>query len=428
MKKINRKFVALFVGASLVSQVEAVDIHDTCASAFVVTSMPYAGTFDTTLATSSGDPALYCSVGVANGIWFVYTPAEGGLLTVHTTGSSFDTAIGVFKGVCGALTAYSCNDDDGDEITSSLDVVVNAGETIRFLIGGYDGATGELVVSLSLDPNAPIVAGDTCDRALEILHSPFIETLDTTNATNAGPPCGDVRLGSGVWFTLLAPVSGLLKINLEGSAIDTGLGLYKGSCGSLSEVDCDGNGNGDLTSLINTSVTGGTRYYIRCGGIDGEQGRIEMELIFEICPSCENDTDLDGLKDSVDLDDDNDVMPDVWELARGLNPQLAADGLLDVDVDGFNNTDEYIAGTVHTNALSYIQFELPIGVGDSGQVPVRFHSVSGRVYQIDYRPSLFSGAWQFGPSGIVGDGTTQTIPLPVDNPRQYIRLGVKLAP
>jgi len=43
-------------------------------------------------------------------------------------------------------------------------------------------------------------------------------------------------------------------------------------------------------------------------------------------------------------DDDNDGMPDSWEIAHGLNP-LVNDAHLDKDGDGFTNLREYLAGT-----------------------------------------------------------------------------------
>ncbi len=57
------------------------------------------------------------------------------------------------------------------------------------------------------------------------------------------------------------------------------------------------------------------------------------------------DADGDGLNDLADLDDDNDGLPDTWELAHGLDPFDAADALADLDGDGISNLAEYLAGT-----------------------------------------------------------------------------------
>jgi hypothetical protein len=78
------------------------------------------------------------------------------------------------------------------------------------------------------------------------------------------------------------------------------------------------------------------------------------------------DTDKDGIGNNADLDDDNDGMPDSWEIASGLNP-LVNDANLDKDGDGFTNLQEYQAGTnpndpnsvpKKTNSMPWLQLLL----------------------------------------------------------------------
>lgn len=57
------------------------------------------------------------------------------------------------------------------------------------------------------------------------------------------------------------------------------------------------------------------------------------------------DSDNDGLSNSVDDDDDNDGLPDQFELQYGLNPLDASDALLDWDLDGITTLAEYQNGT-----------------------------------------------------------------------------------
>jgi len=65
------------------------------------------------------------------------------------------------------------------------------------------------------------------------------------------------------------------------------------------------------------------------------------------------DTDHDGIGNNADSDDDNDGMPDTWELQYGLNP-LVNDANGDLDGDGISNLQEYTNGsnpTVFNKAL-----------------------------------------------------------------------------
>jgi hypothetical protein len=61
------------------------------------------------------------------------------------------------------------------------------------------------------------------------------------------------------------------------------------------------------------------------------------------------DTDGDLIGNNADPDDDNDGMPDTWEIQYGLDP-LVDDASGDLDGDGVSNLDEYNAGTDPTNA------------------------------------------------------------------------------
>jgi hypothetical protein len=56
------------------------------------------------------------------------------------------------------------------------------------------------------------------------------------------------------------------------------------------------------------------------------------------------DTDGDGIGNNADPDDDNDLMPDSWEIQYGLDP-LTDDAAEDADLDGISNLDEFLADT-----------------------------------------------------------------------------------
>jgi len=67
------------------------------------------------------------------------------------------------------------------------------------------------------------------------------------------------------------------------------------------------------------------------------------------CPNVANpnqlNTDGDGLGNVCDPDDDNDGMPDTYEISMGFNPLNPSDASADADGDGYSNIDEYEDGS-----------------------------------------------------------------------------------
>ncbi len=85
-----------------------------------------------------------------------------------------------------------------------------------------------------------------------------------------------------------------------------------------------------------------TRYAI-IGWSDGKIYELSLSTIkFHLVG---HDNDLDWIPDSTDPDDDNDGMPDWWEIQNGLNPDNPADRNQDPDHDGLTNYQEYLNGT-----------------------------------------------------------------------------------
>jgi YD repeat-containing protein len=72
---------------------------------------------------------------------------------------------------------------------------------------------------------------------------------------------------------------------------------------------------------------------------DGD-GSPDTEDDFSTDPYEWTDTDSDGIGNNADYDDDNDSLPDAWELARGLNP-LVSNFNVDSDGDGTTDFQEY---------------------------------------------------------------------------------------
>jgi hypothetical protein len=100
-----------------------------------------------------------------------------------------------------------------------------------------------------------------------------------------------------------------------------------------------------------------------------------------------------GRADAADRDGDG--LPDTWEVVHGLNPNDGSDAELDPDRDGFNNLQEFLAGTDPRDSQSYLKIEItPSPAGGNGSLMIRFQAVSGKSYSVQYRDSILDGVWR----------------------------------
>ena len=85
------------------------------------------------------------------------------------------------------------------------------------------------------------------------------------------------------------------------------------------------------------------------------------------------------------IDADGDGIPHVWEASNGMSDANAADALLDPDGDGFNNKQEYLAGTNPRDANSVLKIgEIARqSTPDGLSTLVSWASVAGRSYRVE---------------------------------------------
>jgi len=106
-----------------------------------------------------------------------------------------------------------------------------------------------------------------------------------------------------------------------------------------------------------------------------------------------------------------DGLADDWQVEYfGLDNPLAGP-LLDPDGDGQNNTFEFNAGLVPTDALSFFSFSVGPGPDNPGQTQVVFDPiVAGRSYTVMTSPDLGAGSWNPLSGGTTSnDGDERTV-------------------
>ena len=78
----------------------------------------------------------------------------------------------------------------------------------------------------------------------------------------------------------------------------------------------------------------------------------------------------------------------------GLNPNDAADAVLDADGDGHSNLQEYVAGTDPTNALNTLRIDSVALNNIATDIALRFQALSNRTYTVQAREALDTGSWR----------------------------------
>ncbi len=246
--------------------------NDDCANAINLTVYPNGGgagneTSATSLgASDSGQHPSCDNTGTNLDLWYSFTaPANGSVqvITGGATGSNIEAAI---WDTCGG-TEIACQNNSSNKIFTGL----TPGNTYILQVWHDDSNAGDFTIVLEEAPNPP--ANDNCSGAIALT---VTQSCTPTTATNVGatdsgvaaPGCSYYQ-GGDVWFSVVVPSDGNVTIEtseISGSSVtDTGLAVYEGSCGSLTEIACnDDIGGGSLFSKVDlTGRTAGETLYVR---------------------------------------------------------------------------------------------------------------------------------------------------------------------
>jgi hypothetical protein len=260
-------------------------------STVVSHNLPQIGTLNNVEALGgppqADEPLHSCHAGGAHtgkfSIW-IAVAHPGGKLIIDTAGSNYDTVISAYRysGVPPlGLRPAACNDKAGlparlnaalpggsyfiqisqhedDPLASGLTLNVSA----RYNSGGLEPANDEIGGAKALIVN----------KAVKTKNAEF-STPGTDNTVYTG-----CNTSQGVWYTFIAPVSGVYSFSTAGSvlhqslanagsSLGTGIGLYEQ--GIAASIACDSGSVqpvSDAYAVIESAtLTGGTRYYVKVG-------------------------------------------------------------------------------------------------------------------------------------------------------------------
>jgi hypothetical protein len=211
--------------------------------------------------------------------------------------------------------------------------------------------------------NDPFEANDNFDQATGRQGVVSLKDL------NILPEDNDYYLWESDWYA-----DTRFRISFAHAKGDLALEIYD-STHTLVATAQSGNDNEEI---VISDVDAGQTFFVRVFGLNKASNRYALDIsaagpldrdhdgigdandAFPEDPSEQFDADNDRIGDNRDLDDDNDGMPDAYEILFGFNPKLAADASEDKDSDGFTNLEESLAQSKPNDASS-VPFVPPVG-------------------------------------------------------------------
>jgi len=263
----NPSFVSFWLvlganlGFSCVSCVEGIDDeyedNDTCATAVTVPANLTTGNL---VVRKPGVDEDYYRVTVAPNSIFT--------ASIFFSGFAVDIDLWLIDSSCGALLDQSTGVAGTESVqfinTSStpVDVIVNP-----FVFPQSPAECGDYSLVLT---NGGI-SNDTCSNAASVTtgSTPF----DTSSATDSGEAWACANGGApDAWFSYTAVSTADLSIATCGSAYDTALQVFVGTCGDLIPVACNDDACGLQSQIDLTGLSAGVTLLIQVGGYAGSTG------------------------------------------------------------------------------------------------------------------------------------------------------------
>jgi len=129
--------------------------------------------------------------------------------------------------------------------------------------------------------SAQIVEGQSCSAPISLecglVYSSSTTGVPNDNASSGANLCGGVGAAGQIWYSYTATESGLLTVSTCGSAFDTRIHVFTGSCGQLvcyaqNDDACS------MQSLVTFEVIQGETYLVRMGGFGSLAGAFFMTV------------------------------------------------------------------------------------------------------------------------------------------------------
>jgi Secretion system C-terminal sorting domain len=245
---------------------------------------------------SAGVPAPGCAFYSGADVWFSITVPSSGSIAIDTKDIVMtDGGMAIYSGTCGALSLIAC--DDNNSVNGLMPQIsqtgLTPGSTIWIRVWEYgndnNGTFGICVTDPCPSGNAS--NDQPCNATLLGLNVNL--TGDNTCSNGVGDPatlpsCWNAGSSNTVWYKVICPVSGQLKIRTTvGTLSNTQIAVFSGACGSLTMVTGACNVNSPscgTSSYLNSELSlpgliGGASYYIVVDGSADLKGTFDIMAV-----------------------------------------------------------------------------------------------------------------------------------------------------
>lgn len=217
-------------------------------------------------------------------VWYRFTPYSTGTLTVDTTGSAYDTILGVWSGQPGALQLVKWNDNNGTSKQSRVSFTTGKGVPYYIEVAGASGGGQmnlRMVYSPASLPNNDISYAALIPFAGSSQPTSFTSTADVFKASVVtGDPIFPDGRGRGyrtVWYKFAPKVNGSLSVSSAGSNFATLLGVWRKTT-SFRLLSMSDNGN------LQIPLVGGVVYYVEVASVPAS-GPSGLTLAVDFTPA-----------------------------------------------------------------------------------------------------------------------------------------------
>ena len=249
-----------------------------------------AGTVTAATATPS-IPAPGCANYIGADVWYRVTVPASGQITVTTSnlGGNINTGMAFYTAAscAGPFALVSCNDD----ITvffnqySRLTYTGAPGTVIYVRVWRNNSTGGGGFNICATAPPPPPVNNEPCGAISVAVnatcgYSAYTNVAATNTASLPAPGCGSPGGALDVWFSFVAPPSGIAIVESTAGTMTNGaMALYSASAcnGTFSLVQCDDDdGPGNMPFLSFTGLVPGATYFLRYWGYNGASGTFNL--------------------------------------------------------------------------------------------------------------------------------------------------------